>query len=120
MDKKLIVNSILKSLSMAYIISIIMIFILSLMLFFVGVSEGFISGGIIFTYIMACFVAGRIIGKRMENRRFIWGIIVGVVYALAIAIVSTAGGSSGDSNISELVLLFGTSVIGGMLGGMFS
>ena len=75
---------------------------------------------IIAIYVVATFFAGFVAGKRMESRRFLWGLVMGCAYFLVLAVVSFAAGKGdmqvGSSFFTTLVLCAG----GGMLGGMLS
>ena len=75
---------------------------------------------IVATYVIANFMGGFICGKRMKERKFLWGLGLGVMYAAILLVVSYALGNGGalmdKSNLTMLMLCTG----GGMLGGMLA
>jgi putative membrane protein (TIGR04086 family) len=70
--------------------------------------------------VAATFFAGFMTGKKIRNRRFLWGLLEGCAYFLVLAAVSFAVGQGktgiDTSFFTTLVLCAG----GGMLGGMLS
>ena len=110
----------LKTLLFQYILTGLLLALLAFLLFKMGLGEKVISIAIIVIYVVATMFGGWLAGKKMENRRFLWGLGVGCAYFLILTIVSlVAGGDSlhmGNSFWTTLVLCAG----GGMLGGMIS
>ena len=111
---------ILKGLLFAYILTALLILLMALTLYLVGMSEKMVHILIIAVYVVATFFAGFLLGKKMQSRKFLWGLLVGSAYFLVLVVVSlgvngTAGGLSG-SLPTTLILC----TAGGMLGGMFS
>ncbi len=104
----------------AYIVTFVVLLILALLLYKMNLSEKVISGGIVVTYILSCFVAGLFAGKQMKQKRFLWGLIMGLGYYVILLVVSLVINQSflaiADSMITTLILCAG----GGMLGGMLS
>ena len=94
--------------------------VLSFLLYKVGLGEKAVSIAIIVIYVAATFFAGFLAGKKMQNRKFIWGLLEGVAYFVILAVISFAVGERTDaiqnSFFTTLLLCAG----GGMLGGMLS
>ena len=103
-----------------YVVTGLVIVILSFVLLKWQASENIIQLAIIAIYVVATMFGGWLTGKKMENRRFMWGLAVGCIYFLLLTMISLmTGGDSiqvGNSFWTTLVLCAG----GGMLGGMFS
>ena len=110
----------LKCLLFAYALTGALLMLLSLLLFKAGLGEKTVSVAIIVIYVSSTFVAGFLAGKKMKNRKFVWGLLEGISYFLILAVISFAAGedavTSGNSFFTTLVLCSG----GGMLGGMLS
>ena len=104
----------------AYAVTAAILFLLAFLLYKVGLSEKMISGSIIFTYAISCFLAGFLAGKKMKQKKYMWGLVMGVAYYFILLIISIAVNGSftevADSMFTTLVLCVG----GGMLGGMLS
>lgn len=104
----------------AYIVTAIILFLLAFLLFKLRLSEQVISVGIIITYALSCFVGGFLAGKKMKQKRFMWGLFMGLGYFIVLLIlslvVSKDAATMADSIFTTLMLCAG----GGMLGGMLS
>ena len=105
----------LKSLLFSYIITGTLLAILAFLLYKLNLSEKTVSIAIIVIYIVATMFVGFVTGKRMENRRFLWGLVMGCAYFLILAVVSFIVGKGsidvGNSFFTTLALCAG----GGML-----
>lgn len=104
----------------AYILTAIILLMFALLLYKFNLSQSTIRIGMIITYMFTCFFAGNLAGRQMKQKRFAWGLIMGLAYfvvllVMSLAINPNASGVS-DSLISTLILCVG----GGMLGGMLS
>lgn len=110
----------LKSLLFSYILTGALLVILAFLLYKLNLSEKIVSAAIIVIYVAATFFAGFMTGKKIRNRRFLWGLLEGCAYFLVLAAVSFAVGQCktgiDTSFFTTLVLCAG----GGMLGGMLS
>ena len=110
----------LKSLLFSYILTGVMLVLLAFLLYKFGLSEKVVSIAIIVIYVAATVFAGFVTGKRMNSRRFLWGLFMGSAYFLVLTAVSLCVGGAGidvgTSFFTTLVLCAG----GGMLGGMLS
>lgn len=104
----------------AYILTIILLLVLALLLYKFRVSSDVINVGIIITYMLTSFFAGNMAGKQMQQKRFVWGMIMGLAYFVVLLVVSLVINSSisavSDSLFTTMILCAG----GGMLGGMLS
>ena len=108
----------LKCLLFSYILTVGLLLFLALFLYRFNLAEKTVSVAIILIYIAASLFAGFVSGKRMGNRKFLWGLLAGGLYFTVLLCVSLvlehgAAGISGD-----LVTVFFICAGGGMLGGM--
>ncbi len=110
----------LKTLLFSYILTAGLLLILALLLFKLELSEGPVAVAIIAIYVVATFFAGFMTGKKLQNRKFLWGLLMGAAYFVVLVLISLAVKQSpdtlGDSFFTTMVLCAG----GGMLGGMLS
>lgn len=110
----------LKSLLFSYILTGGMLLLLALLLYKVGLSQKVVSICIILIYVIATFFAGFFTGKKLKNRKFLWGALMGALYFLVLVVISLIvnrqPGVLSSSFATTLVLCCG----GGMLGGMLS
>ena len=110
----------LKILLFSYILTGAFLALLAFLLYKVGLTENIVSIAIIAIYVLATFFAGFVVGKKLKNRKYLWGRLMGSAYFLVLAGVSMVlgepAGHLGDSTVTTLVLC----AAGGMLGGMVS
>lgn len=114
------VKRIFKALLASYIITGIFLLLLALILYKISPPEGVIKVGIIFSYIFSPFIGGILIGKGAENRRFLWGGLLGVLYFSIIFAVSIILSQSLFDRAGMVATVFAMCTLGGMLGGMIS
>ena len=94
--------------------------ILALLLYKIDLDEQKVTMGIIATYVISTFAGGFIMGKLVEEQRFVWGLILGVIYFLLLFAVSFAVNHQLQSNGTNLITTLLLCAGGGMLGGMVS
>lgn len=124
MIKRLAFNSritfILKNMLISYLLTAGLLLLLSLLLYRFSLSEKIVSVGITGIYVLATFLSGFLAGKREQTKRFLWGLLMGLLYFLLLSAVSLIVDSStfsfGRGFITTLILC----CAGGMLGGMLS
>ncbi len=111
---------ILKSLLASYIVTGLLLLLLSFFVYKFETGEELVMASIVAIYVIATFVGGFIIGKLTQVRKFIWGMVIGILYfALLFAIsygVYREFQTNGLNVITTMILCVG----GGMLGGMLS
>lgn len=109
-----------KALLCAYVVTGIMLLILTLLLYKMGLSEANVNAGIILTYVVSTFSAGFVIGKLMKVKRFLWGLVAGVLYFVLLLLISLGVYHSLQGELANLLTTFLLCAGGGMLGGMIS
>ncbi|MBU5331670.1 TIGR04086 family membrane protein [Anaerocolumna aminovalerica] len=124
MDKVLHRNSkalvILKDLVISYIATGILLLLLSFLMLKLDLSNGILSGGIILTYILSCFVGGFLLGKHVEQKRFLWGLLMGGLYFVILLFVSILGNTLAGIEAGRTMTVLMICLFSGMLGGMIS
>ncbi len=111
---------VMKALLVSYLLTGIMLFVLAGLLYRFQLDEGKIQIGIIATYILSCFAGGFLAGKMMRSRKFLWGVLLGLLYFLILTLVSVAVNRSLQDGSGSFVTSFLLCMGGGMLGGMLS
>lgn len=114
------ITFILKNMLISYLLTAGLLLFLSLLLYRFGLSENIVSMSITGIYVIATFLSGFLAGKREQTKRFLWGLLMGLLYFLLLSAVSLIVDSStfslGRGFITTLILC----CAGGMLGGMLS
>ena len=118
MEKKAV--DILKALLCAYVMTGILLLILTVLLYKAGLSEENINAGIILTYVISTFSGGFVIGKLAGVKKFLWGLLLGIMYFVLLLLISLGIYHSLQSYLFNLVTNFLLCAGGGMVGGMVS
>lgn len=111
---------IVKALLCAYIVTGILLLVLTLLLYKAGLSEENVNAGIILIYVISTFSGGFVLGKLMKVRKFLWGLLAGAVYFVLLILISLGVYHSLQAEPVSLATSFLLCAGGGMLGGMVS
>lgn len=110
----------LKCLLFSYLFTALLLLLLAFLLYKLGLTEQIVSIAIIGIYVASTFLAGFIIGKKMQSRKFLWGLLMGCMYFLVLALVSLlvnrSVGALTDSFLTTFILCAGGGMLGGMVG----
>ena len=110
----------LKALLCAYVVTGIMLLILTTLLYKAGLSEENVNAGIILTYVISTFAGGFVIGKLTKVKKFLWGLLAGVLYFVLLLLISLGVYHTLQAETMNLLTTFLLCAGGGMLGGMVS
>lgn len=110
----------IKALLASYIVTGILLLVLTFFMYKFELNEKIVSAAIVGIYVVSTLIGGIIIGKLTREKRYLWGMILGILY-FALLLVITLGvyrtlNGDGVSIITSLILCAG----GGMAGGMIS
>lgn len=111
---------IVKALLCAYVVTGILLLILTLLLYKAGLSEDNVNAGILLTYVISTFSGGFVIGKLTGVKKFLWGLLTGVVYFILLFLISLGVYHSLQSDLSGIAVTLLLCAGGGVLGGMIS
>ncbi len=111
---------IVKALLITYIITALLLLLLALIMYKLDPPGAVISIGLVLIYIISSFVGGYIMGNAKKEKRFLWGIAMGLVYFMIIFIVSIIFSKDVFGSMGSIVSVLCMCGLGGMLGGMVS
>lgn len=120
LEKKALPMHIVKALLFSYIMTAVILLLLSFILYKTQMPSGAISVGVILAYVLSTFVGGFFIGKKVESKKFVWGIITGVLYFAVILIIALILNKDVFSSAGSVIMVFAMCALGGMTGGMIS
>lgn len=110
---------VLKSLLASYIVTGILLLILTFLVYKFELNEQIVVGAIVAIYVISTFLGGFIIGKLTEVKKFIWGMAVGAIYVLLLFLISYGVyrefNTNGLNVVTTIVLCVGGGTLGGML-----
>ena len=108
----------LKILLVMYIVTGVLLLVLTVLLSKMQLSEGAVSVGIVAIYVVSGFLGGLLAGKKMKSRKFFWGMLMGACYFLVLSIGSIIFHKGLDMEMSRFVTTLVLCVASGMVGGM--
>lgn len=106
-----------KSTILAVILSLIMIFILSILISSTDLKESIINPSVIFISAVSILVGGFLLSKKIKKRGIVLGAILGFIYMLIMYIISSLMNMDFSLTINSIIMIvFG--VLGGAIGGI--
>lgn len=110
----------LKALAASYIMTGLLLVILSFVLYKLGLSENVVELGVVFIYLLSSAIGGFFIGKCMEVKRLLWGTLIGLCYAVILLILSLIARGNAQGIIQSGLLNTLICVGGGAIGAFLS
>lgn len=111
---------VIRSLLFSYILTGILLLALAFALYKFRLKEGQVAVAVNVIYVITCLLGGFMIGKSIRQRRFFWGLILGLAYFLVLFLVSFLMNRGFSGNMNQVLLAMGMCVASGTLGGMLS
>ena len=111
---------IISTLLIMYVITGLALLALALLLFKMQLSENVVTIGIMVIYIVSCLIGGLIAGKRIQVRKFLWGVVVGAVYFVILLVGSLLMNRGISSDTVHVATTLVMCMAAGMIGGMIS
>lgn len=103
----------------AFIVSAIMTLLLTLFFYKFNMTKDKAQIAVLIVYIISNFVGGFVCGKAAKTKKFLEGLVTGVLFFAILVIVSLVVNKGGISNISNVlltaVLCCGSAMFGGMI-----
>ena len=109
-----------KALLAAYVVTGILLIILALALYKFELNEGAVTAGVTAVYLISTFTGGLVVGKLAKVRRFLWGIVLGILYFALLLLVTVGIYRTFHGSSTEILVTFALCAGGGMTGGMIS
>lgn len=109
-----------KALLATYVVTGILLIILALALYKFELNEGAVTAGVTAVYLISTFTGGLVVGKLAKVRRFLWGIVLGILYFALLLLVTVGIYRTFHGSSTEILVTFALCAGGGMAGGMIS
>ena len=109
-----------KALLAAYVVTGILLIILARALYKFELNEGAVTAGVTAVYLISTFTGGLVVGKLAKVRRFLWGIVLGILYFALLLLVTVGIYRTFHGSSTEILVTFALCAGGGMAGGMIS
>lgn len=101
------------------VMSFLFILLISFILLKTRLSDDKIIIGVGITYAVVNFIGGFLLGRIKESKRYIWGLIAGVLYFVCLLIVSLFIKGTNTEGM-QVMAVFAICSLSGMAGGMLS
>ena len=111
---------VLKALLASYIVTGILLLLLTMALYKMELNEKMVSAAIVAIYVMATLIGGILIGKMAKVKRFIWGLGLGIAYFALLLLITLGVYHTLNGDGANLVTTFILCAGGGTVGGMIS
>ncbi len=118
MEKKKSFQWMVADLILMYLITGLGLVIMALMLDKCQLNGTFVDVGVIVVYVLSCWLGGFVAGKKMKNKKFLWGFLVGIVYFLILFAVSAVISGGLPEDMAHMLTSLAVCVAAGTLGGM--
>ena len=105
---------------MAYGVTALLLLLLALLLYKLRLNAKTVSVAVVAIYIVVTALTGFVTGKKMKVRKFVWGLLMGILYFGILAMVSFLVGRDTIGSGTDFVTTFILCAAGGMLGGMLA
>lgn len=107
-----------------YVVSGLMLLLLAALLYNFELSEATVKIGVIVIYIVSGFTGGFLIGKQMQDKKYLWGLFAGGIYYVLLFVLSMVVKQvMGEALAFDAVRMLTTFIlcaVSGMAGGMIS
>lgn len=120
MEKKKFGLWISKALVFASVFTLLILLFTALLMYKADISMDTAGYVLMLAYIGAPFLGALYLGKKVVEKRYLWGLVVGVCYFLLFLVFSFSMGSVEQLNWVAEVRVLLMALVGGVLGGMLS
>ncbi len=123
-EKKNPIMALSLTVTVMYLISAVLLLVLAFLLYQMELTEEMVKIGIIIVYLISGFAGGFLIGKQMQDKRYLWGLLAGIIYYVLLFLFSIlAKQGMAEEMAIDLIRMITTLLlcaVSGMAGGMLS
>ncbi len=109
--------TILKGVGIAFILTLVLVFIYSAILTYTNISESTIFPVVLFITALSILIGSSVSTIKIKKNGIINGGAIGLIYILLLYLISSFVSTGFGVNVSSLAII-GASILGGMLGGI--
>ncbi len=117
MEQGKLLKEIGKALGLSFLVTVLFLVLFAFVMLKTGLSEEIVSKIMIAGYLLAPAAGGFLIGKKQKVNRFLWGLLIGVIYFFIYFAVAVC---TMNVPVTELLWVALPVCLGGMAGGMIS
>lgn len=109
-----------KSVLLSYLITLFLLLVISLLLLQTGLSGSIMSIAVVVVYVISAFSGSFYMGKHVEQKRYLWGLVTALLYFLVYIMISLIVKGDDPIRLTDYVKTLAILACSGMLGGMLS
>ncbi|MBR2408809.1 MAG: TIGR04086 family membrane protein [Lachnospiraceae bacterium] len=117
MEQNKTVKEIGKAMGVSCVVTLLFLVLLAFLMLKTGLSRETVSKIMLAGYVLAPATGGFLLGKKRKVNRFLWGLLVGVMYFAVYALLAVC---TQDVPVKEILWVAIPVCLGGMAGGMLS
>lgn len=110
----------MKILVFSYLVTGVLLLLLSFGLYKFGLSNWQITAGIIVTYALSTFLGGYLMGKKQNSKKMFWGILFGFTYFAILIIVSLIMNKGLSTDYTAMIRSAAICMVSGGIGGFLN
>ena len=116
--KNLNLKKILIGAGIAFVVSIVLIFLLTLLVYFGDFDDSTVSVFVLVLSIISVFVGAFVLARNIQGGGLVNGLVLGLIYCLVLTVASLFYGrvSFDFSNITRIAVILASAMLGGVLG----
>lgn len=103
-----------------YIVTGILLLLLAFLMYRMDLAEPVVNGAIIAIYIIAGFLGGFLIGKKVGVKKYLWGLFMGVLYYGVLFVAGLLLHQGMDTDMVHLISTMALCLLSATAGGMIS
>ena len=109
-----------KAVAFSYLVTLFFLLVIAFLMLQTGMSGGVVTGAVVATYIISVFLGSFYLGKHVDEKRFLWGLLAAIIYFSIYVIISLMINSNEAVRIGDYIKTLLLIAFSGMLGGMLS
>ena len=114
------VKNVMKSLLMAYVVTTVFLLVLAFVLLKIQPDAQKTGIAILVCYVISCLAGGLVCGRKAEKRKFLWGLLIGILYFFLLFAISCMREQALPIRTMQVLTAFILCACSGMAGGMLS
>ncbi|MGN0298307.1 MAG: TIGR04086 family membrane protein [Lachnospiraceae bacterium] len=120
MKNKFPIIPMMKILLLCYIITAVLLSILAFLLLKFKIADEQLTLFAYGIYMIVCFVGGFLAGKQSSQKKFLWGLLEGILYFSILLGISFLIQKEMVQSVPHMLIALGLCSVSGMVGGMVS
>ena len=110
----------IKSVLLSLLVTLFLLLVIAFIMLQTGMSSGVVTFAVIATYVIGTFCGSFYIGKHVEQKRYLWGLLSAVLFFVVYMIISLFVKGDSPFHLMNYIKSFIIIACSGILGGMLS